>query len=118
MMLKQNNQINLKKHVSKGTGLHVFIGYIVFFVGGLLLTLVSYGVVLIVALLGLIVDASRSEKIMAMLKGNSIVVGPDQFPEIYQSAARMSEQLGLKQIPNIYIIFQVTYPQSGNFQWQ
>ena len=76
------DQIDLKKHIAKGTGLHTTIGYLVtFFVLGVL-TIVTMGAILILVLVGLLFAYFRDRKAMAHLNGSTLKVGPDQFPEI------------------------------------
>lgn len=41
---------------------------------------------------------------LGRIRGNGIRVSLKQFPEIYQAAQALSEQLGLKKAPDIYII--------------
>lgn len=38
------------------------------------------------------------------VKGNGIRVSEQQFPEIYKLVAKQSEQLGIKEIPKVYIV--------------
>lgn len=45
---------------------------------------------------------------MAFFRANSLQVTEEQFPFLYQMAREYSEKLGLKKVPDIYIIQQTT----------
>ncbi len=41
---------------------------------------------------------------MAQMRSNGIKIGPDQLPELYESARRASSALGLSKVPDVYVI--------------
>lgn len=41
---------------------------------------------------------------MAHVRGNGIKVGPDQLPEVYESARRAAAAMGLAEVPDVYVI--------------
>ena len=41
---------------------------------------------------------------MAAIRINSVKIGPNQFPEIWNSAEKLSKRLGLNKLPDIYIL--------------
>lgn len=41
---------------------------------------------------------------MAQVRGNGIRVGPDQLPQVYESAQRASRALGLPELPDVFIV--------------
>ncbi|HXC34427.1 MAG TPA: M48 family metallopeptidase [Candidatus Acidoferrales bacterium] len=55
-------------------------------------------------LFGLLVDYFRRKKALASLKGSSIEIGADQFPEIYACAQAIAQRLGMSQPPAIYLV--------------
>jgi len=57
-----------------------------------------------VLLFGLLVDYFRRKKALASLKGSSIEIGADQFPEIYACAQAIAQRLGMSQPPAIYLV--------------
>lgn len=94
--------VNPKAFVEPKTGLAVALGSIalVLFCGVLFATI--YGGVIL--LLGLLVDYFRRKKALASLKGSSIEIGPDQFPEIYACAQAIAQRLGINHPPAIYLV--------------
>ncbi len=94
--------VDAKAHIEPKTSLAVGLGWtlVVFF----LLISILLPFILAILLLGCLADYLRQRKVMAMLKGSSIEIGPTQFPEIYACAETLSRRLGLEQTPAIYLI--------------
>jgi Zn-dependent protease with chaperone function len=96
--------IEPKSHVEKGTGLVVFLAYLVAIFGVLLGGVFSYGVLWVVLLIAPIADYFNRKKAMALLRGSAIEVGPTQFAEIHQCAQTFARRLGMQTLPAIYIV--------------
>lgn len=45
---------------------------------------------------------------MAYFRANSVKLGPNQYPELFHLAGRYTERLGLKKVPDIYVIQATT----------
>lgn len=68
------------------------------------MTAVTYGFALLILPIGWLVEYFNRKKIMALLKGSSIEVGPDQFGELHSCAVVFAQRLGMKELPAIYIV--------------
>lgn len=102
------NAINLKQYVAKGTRLHTAVGWLVLVLAAPLIILVTilgtYGIALIFWVIAGLTYRLRFKRAYAQLRGSSLEITPQQFPEIYQTAAELSERMGLKEVPEIFII--------------
>lgn len=96
--------VNARDHEEPGTGTARAMGIVAAVVGLLILTALTYGVFLIALPIGLLADYFNRKKIMALLRGSSIEVGHDQFPELQSCADDFARRLGLKQTPAVYIV--------------
>jgi len=98
-----DHAIDLKKHIAKGTGFHTTAAYLAALIIFIVAVVATMGIALIFPIVGWMFSYFRDRKAMAHLKGSSLQVGPQQFTEIYESAERMSQRLGLKGCPNVFI---------------
>lgn len=96
--------VNPGQHVESGTGLAVTLGVIVAIVAVLFGGLVTYGILWIALIIAPIADYFNRKKAMALLRGSAIAVGPDQFPEIHRCASVLAGRLGMKNMPEIFVI--------------
>lgn len=96
--------IDPRQHIEKGTSGAQFLGLVFALVGLLVLTLVTYGIGLLLLPIGLMVEYFNRRKAMALLKGSAIEVGPDQFPEVHACAQEFAQRLGMKEAPAVYIV--------------
>lgn len=79
----------------------------------LLIAAIAVALLLIVSVFGLIwaiafivIEMFLHHLMMAFFRANSLQVTEEQFPFLYQMAREYSEKLGLKNVPDIYIIQQ------------
>jgi Zn-dependent protease with chaperone function len=93
--------VDPKAHVEPGTGLALACGWTLLVVLGLIAVLTIY--IALIVVIGLIVDYFQRKKIMAMLRGSSIAVGPNQFPEIHRCAEQLAGRLGMRHVPEVFI---------------
>ncbi len=96
-------KINARQYVCSGTAIRVVIGFVGVLITVLLTALITYGIALIFWAIAGIVYFMRLAKSRAALRGSALRVGPGQFPEVYAAAVEMSERLGLRHVPEIYV---------------
>lgn len=101
-------QIDPKLHVAEGTSFHSFVGWTLLIALGplfILLTILgTYGIALIAWIVAAIRYASRVRRATARLRGSAVRVDHTQFSEIHRSAREMSQQLGLPECPDVYVM--------------
>ncbi len=95
--------VHAKSHVAAGTGLWKTLAVFVAVVGGLLTVASTLGVALLLVPIALIVDWLQRARVLALLRGSNLEVGPRQLPQIYECARVYSERLGLTKVPDIYV---------------
>jgi Zn-dependent protease with chaperone function len=93
--------VDARSFIEPKTGLAVALGSIV--LGIFLLISLIVWVIIIVLLVGLIVDHFRRKKALAHLKGSSIEINKEQFPEIYACVQTVAQRLGLSHTPAVYL---------------
>lgn len=97
--------INLAECIEPGTSTRVMVGYIGVACGLLFLTLVTYGIGLIVALLTPLINYFNHRKTLALIHGSGIHVGPQQYPQIHECVETMWERMGRGgDPPEVYIV--------------
>jgi len=96
--------VRAKDHVARGTGFHLTVGFFAAIVVMLFTILVTYGIALLAWIFAALFSVVIRRRAHARLHGSALKVGPQQFPEIYETCLRMSDRLGLKECPDIYII--------------
>jgi Zn-dependent protease with chaperone function len=90
--------------IENGTTPCLFGGFILAGIGFLLGILVTYGILLIAAIIAPIVDYFNRKKLMAMLKGSAVEIGPDQLPEIHRCATFFARRLGMDSTPDLFLV--------------
>ncbi len=98
-----NRTVDPRQYVTPGTGLWVTIAVI-----GLVLLIVvpgvlSFGILLIPTIIGLAVYYFRLQQARAALRGSTVLVTPRQFPHVHGVASRIAAQLGMPEVPEVYI---------------
>jgi len=63
-----------------------------------------YLMVYVYAIIILLFVFFRFAVLIGHLKGNAIKLSPNQFPDIYQTVVKQSQLLGLKYVPDVYIL--------------
>ncbi|MEM1061328.1 MAG: M48 family metalloprotease [Planctomycetota bacterium] len=97
-------QIDPQDHVAPGTGLHVTLGKVLAVVGPLLAIVASYGIALVVLLVIGVWRQLQEKKAIAQLHGSAVRVGPQQFSAIHKIAKSTAAQIGLDEVPEIYVV--------------
>lgn len=90
--------------VEPGTATASLLGSIVAVVVFVVLTLASSGIILLVGLAGAVWGYFLNKRSLAAIKGSGVKVGPDQLAEIHAAVTTMSERLGLKAAPDVFLI--------------
>ena len=96
--------VDLKKCVESGTGGLVFFGHLVLWTLVVILSVASGGILLIVMLFAPLIEAFNRKKAEATLRGSALQIGPNQFGELYESAKIIAQRLGLKNVPDIFLL--------------
>ncbi len=96
--------VEAKEYVAKGTGFHVFLGFFGLIFGFLILTLATSGIALLGLLILLLFSYWQSKKAHAILHGSGLRLSESQMPTIYASVVNQSKRLGMKEVPEVYII--------------
>jgi Zn-dependent protease with chaperone function len=99
------DDVDLKDCIEPGTSSRVMLGYVGLAVGLLFLTLITYGIGLIVALLSPLINYFNHRKTLALIHGSGIHVTPQQYPQIYECVETMWQRLGCSgDPPEVYIV--------------
>jgi len=96
--------IDARQFVTPGTRLHVAIAYSVTVVLGVVAAAATAGVVLLVIVLGWLVDLVLRRRVMAMLRGSCVEVGPEQLPAVYACVKTYAERVGLPEVPRVFVV--------------
>ena len=99
----QGDKIEAKQYVEKGTGTYVMLASICMVIGALVLTLITWGIALILFLIGLIFAWYINRRTRAMIHGSGIKLDANQFPEIHNCVVTFSQRLGIAP-PEVYIV--------------
>ncbi|TWT56560.1 M48 family metallopeptidase [Allorhodopirellula solitaria] len=99
--------IDPRDYIAPGTGFHQAVGGILaalgFFLTMLFLIGATFGIGLVVALIGLLLFFLNQKKHLAKLHGSAIKVGPEQFPDVYNILCHAAAQMGMADVPEAYI---------------
>ena len=103
-LLGRGAPVNARDFEAHGTALHRSLAYGAALIGLVLLTLSTMGIGLVALVLAPMFDFFLRRRMLAQIKGTSLEVGPNQLPEIHACAKAYAERLGLKEVPQIYIV--------------
>lgn len=105
LAISAQHPVDPKTKKSPGTGLHTAVGYGV--VGVFLLIVVigliiaTWGIALLVAGISYWLALRRGH---AQIHGGSVHVTEDQFPEIHRCVEQFADRLGMKSVPEVYVV--------------
>lgn len=68
------------------------------------IALVFSGIGIIYIISGAVAFLFMHGMLIGSLKGNGVKVSDRQFPQLYQSAARLSKEMGLAEVPDMYLL--------------
>jgi Zn-dependent protease with chaperone function len=97
-------KVDAKDYIEPGTGLALFVAFVVALFGTLFGILATYGILLIVLLLSPLFAFYLRKKATAMIHGSGVHVGESQFPEIHRCVADLKNRLGLRQEVDVYVV--------------
>ncbi len=105
LAISSSRPVEAKSKKSPGTGLHTFVGYAVvapfLFLFALGLTITTYGAILLIVGISYWLTVRRGH---AQIHGGSVHVNEDQFPEIHRCAQQFADRLGMKSVPEVYVV--------------
>ena len=105
LLVESTRTIDPKSHVYAGTGLHSAFAFILFLISMLFasiyLVFATFGIGLCLVLLFGWIGERRAR---ARIQGGGVRVSRDQFPEIYQCTQDFGRRLGMKEVPEVYIV--------------
>jgi Zn-dependent protease with chaperone function len=99
----QGGEVRANQYVEPGTGMYVVLASCAMLVGGLLLVLITWGVALIVFLIGLMFAWYVNRRTKAMIHGSGIKIDANQFPQIHDCVVTFSRRLGITP-PEVYLV--------------
>lgn len=100
----QGSPVDPKQCVEGGTGFALFIGHLVIWTVFLVLSIVTAGIFLVIAMFIPVIELLNRKKAEAALRGSGVAVGPDQFGAIHEAAQVIAQRLGMDRAPDIYIV--------------
>lgn len=99
--------VDAADYIEPGTSLRILVAWFVSGFSTFILTILTYGIGLIVALVAsiiyMILYYIRQSIAEANIKGSALRVGPKQFPDIYEMAEDIAESLDID-LPDVYIL--------------
>lgn len=105
--MPRTRAVDPRDYVEPGTGFAQTVGYAAFFLstglGAIVFAVATFGVGLVVMLVGLLFYYLRLKVALAQLRGSALRVGPKQFPEIYEHVADLADALDMDP-PDVYIV--------------
>lgn len=96
-------QVDPRQYVTKGTGFHVFLGWILLILGSFIAILISWGIALVAWLILLVVQHFMVKRSVAALRGSALRVDHEQFPWLYEATQEMANRLNLNHCPDVFI---------------
>jgi Zn-dependent protease with chaperone function len=99
-----SDSVQASAHVSPGTTWRAVLGWIL--VGGSMLvaTIASMGMFLGVLLFGAIAAWFQNRKTKALIHGQAVKIDAAQLPELHTCVESFSARLGLKEVPEVYML--------------
>lgn len=99
-----DDTVNATSHVASGTNLYLMVGYVVVLGGALFATLASMGGFLILLGIGAFTAWLQARRVRAMIRGSGVAVSEAQLPELQSLVEKFSARLGIKEVPELYIV--------------
>lgn len=96
--------VDPNKFIAEGTGWYTTLAWIAIGVGMLIGTFATFGMIWIAVLAGFFLQWWMRKRIKTLLHGSGIQVSDDQFPELNAVIKQMSQRLGIKELPQVYIV--------------
>ncbi len=91
-------------HVASGTSRYTLLGYAALLVGILAAAAGSMGMALLLIPIGLVIQHFQAKTVRALIRGSGVQVSPIQLPQLYAVVEQFAQRLGLKEVPEVYIV--------------
>lgn len=101
-------QVTPGEHVASGTSRYTILGYFALVVGLLMAAVSSMGAALLLIPIALLINRFQARKVRALIRGSGVQVGPQQLPQLYEVVEQFSQRLGLREVPEVYIVEEST----------
>ena len=101
-------QLDPSKYIAEGTSWRVTLAWIAIGVLSLVLTLSTFGAIWLFVILGVILRWWMMKRLHTLLHGSGIHVNDEQFPELWSVIKQMAARVGLKELPQVYIVEDAT----------
>ena len=92
------------QHVAPGTSRYTLLGYAAIVLGVLAAAAGSRGMALLLIPVGLVLGYFQARNVRALIRGSGIQVSPSKLPQLYAVIEQFSQRLGLKEVPEVYIV--------------
>ena len=99
-----SNAVNPSEHVASGTSRYTILGYAAVVIGVIVATIGSAGAALLMLPIALIAQYIQAKNVRALIRGSGVHVSPLQLPQLYAVVEQFSQRLGLKEVPEVYIV--------------
>ncbi|MBS2039579.1 M48 family metalloprotease [bacterium] len=99
-----NQRVYASRYVARYTGLHLGLAWLVVVLTFGPMVLFTLGFALLFPIIVWALAVWRNRHFETYLRGSGLRVHEQQFPEIYRSVQRQSQQLGLSRCPEVYIL--------------
>ena len=90
--------------IAAGTSRYTILGYFAVVAGILIAAAGSMGAALLLLPIALIAQHIQAKSIRALIRGSGVQVSPQQLPQLYAVIENFSQRLGLKEVPEVYIV--------------
>jgi Zn-dependent protease with chaperone function len=99
-----SGSVTPSEHVAASTSLYTMLGYAAVAVGVIVAAASSMGMALLLIPIALIVQHFQAKSVRALIRGSGVQVSPVQLPQLYAVIEQFSQRLGLKEVPEVYIV--------------
>ena len=99
-----SESVTPSQHIASGTSRYTALGYLALVAGVLVAAAGSMGAALLLIPIGLLVQYFQAKKVRALIRGSGVQVSPQQLPQLYAVVEQFSLRLGLKEVPEVYIV--------------
>ena len=99
-----SEEVTPGQHVAKGTSLYTILGYGAVAIGLLMAAVGSMGAALLLIPIALIINRFQARKVRALIRGSGVQISPQQIPQLYAVVEQFAQRLGMKEVPEVYIV--------------
>lgn len=99
-----SDDVTASQHLASGTSRYTILGYGAVILGVLAAAAGSMGSALLLIPVGILIQYFQAKKVRALIRGSGVQVSPQQLPQLYAVVEQFSQRLGLKEVPEVYIV--------------